>query len=200
MGAALAALFAAARPRQIQSLVLVEASAPAHNGDAGELLGAQLDYLAAPPRPRVFASMEQAAERLREGFPSLDRELARAMAGRLAEPLPEGVCWRWDPRLAVRASIGLGSFTAADPAALLRSLEKLGRLVTLVRGADSHLLRPEDALAQQKNLSTARQVVLPGGHNLHYDSPAALAEVIAETAAGLRLQHVRAATAEQDRG
>jgi pimeloyl-ACP methyl ester carboxylesterase len=43
-------------------------------------------------------------------------------------------------------------------------------------------MRPEDAQLQVAALPAARRVTLPGGHHLHYDAPAELAEIIAETA------------------
>ena len=184
MGAALAGLYAAARPQRVKSLVLVEppGAFTVRAEDPGERLAVQLDYLREPPRQQLFSSVEDAARRLQQGFSSLSSELAVAMAARITMPAGEGVQWSWDARLNARAGIGFGSFAGASPADLLRSLEKMQGPVTLVYGDSSNLIRPEDVQAQTSSLPAARKVTLRGGHNLHYDAPDLLAEVIAETA------------------
>src|SRR5262249_46750462 len=108
MGAAIAALFASARPHCVRSLVLVEApvEAVAKPNDPSELLSVQLDYLASPPQNPVFSSVEEAANRLRHGAPSLLPQLACALAERSTERAGSGVRWRSDARLAARAGIG----------------------------------------------------------------------------------------------
>jgi pimeloyl-ACP methyl ester carboxylesterase len=184
MGAALAGLYATARPERISSLVLIEpppATIAARTGDPGELLAVQLDYLATPPRQQRFASVEEAARRLRQGFPSLKQELSEAMAARITVPSGDGVEWSWDARLNARAGIGFGSFAGASSADMLASLKKLQAPVALIFGDSSNLVRPEDALALTSSLPSVRKVTLPGGHNLHYDAPDLLAEVIADT-------------------
>jgi pimeloyl-ACP methyl ester carboxylesterase len=184
MGAALAALFAAARPREVQSLVLIEApvEAVARTGDPGDLLSVQLDYLASPPRHPVFPSVEQAAGRLRQGSPSLSMEFALMMARRMTEAVERGYRWRSDARLGARAGIGFGSFAGADPTALLRSLRKMSGPIAMVYGESSNLLRPEHAEMQRDSLPQARRVTLKGGHNLHYDAPAPLSDVVIDNA------------------
>ena len=183
MGAALAALFAAARPHEVQSLVLVEApvDAVARAGDAGDLLSVQLDYLATPPRHPVFPSVEEAANRLRQGSPSLSADFALTMARRMTEAVERGYRWRSDARLGARAGIGFGSFAGADPNALLRSLRKLSAPIAMVYGESSNLLRPEHAETQRESLPQANRVTLKGGHNLHYDAPGPLSNAIIDT-------------------
>ncbi|MGB6831534.1 MAG: alpha/beta fold hydrolase [Terracidiphilus sp.] len=185
MGAALAALYASARPQRVSSLVLVEppGTIAVRTEDPGDRIAVQLDYLAASPRQQLFSSVEEAARRLQQGFSSLSQELAEAMAARITEPATgEGVQWSWDARLSARAGIGFGGFAGASPADLLRSLEKMRGPVTLVYGDSSNLIRPEEVEAQTSSLPSARKVTLPGGHNLHYETPDLLAEIIADTA------------------
>ena len=51
--------------------------------------------------------------------------------------------------------------------------------VTLLFGKESQFIRAEDKSELQAAIPLARNVELPGGHNLHLDSPRALAEAIA---------------------
>jgi len=179
MGAAMAAALAGARGGQVRSLVLVES--PAFSGgrgaEPGNRIAVQLDYLAAPPAHPTFADVQSAAGRLREATPSLSGPLALELAARLTEACEGGVRWRWDPRLRTRAGLSDPGMSREDYADLCGSI---GCGVTLVYGRDSDLVNvPGDGL-----FPNACRTVLPGTHNLHIDSPAALAEAIAAAIPG----------------
>jgi pimeloyl-ACP methyl ester carboxylesterase len=112
----------------------------------------------------------------------MTKELARAMAERITEPSGGGVRWTWDALIRARTGVGFGDLGAGGGAALLQRLGHFKSSVTLVYGDSSNLMRPEHAELQRKALPDARRVVLSGGHNLHYDDPDRLAEIIAGAA------------------
>jgi pimeloyl-ACP methyl ester carboxylesterase len=191
MGALVAAAYAAARPQRVAGLVLVESFIPGEEatGDPGQSLATYLDYLARPPVQPVLASLQAAAARLRAGAPALSESLALALARRHTHPAtpdaPERVCWRWDPLLRTRAGLSAPS-GRAQYLGLLRSLKAP---VTLVYGAQSDFTRLEQVDPELSSLSGASRIVLPGGHNLQFDTPDALAAVILETARSSLLPH-----------
>jgi pimeloyl-ACP methyl ester carboxylesterase/acyl carrier protein len=189
MGTAIAAMFASSRPEQVASLVLVEppSSGLPSNGAMSQLLAGQLDHLAKPQHHSVLPDVAAAAARLRTATPSFPLDLAEQAAIRLTEPCDGGVRWRWDAMLNTRAGLLFDS-------AILTS-EAFGEIVrniaaptTLVYGDRSRPgvygdgSRPgSEAAANDTGLQIpgARRVVLAGGHNLHIEAAADLADVIA---------------------
>src|SRR5262249_34483 len=127
----------------------------------------------------VLPDLAVAAERLRRSTPSLTEAQALRMAGRLAEPCDGGVRWSWDPLLRTRSGLGFDgvAFTPAIYTALLAPITPPTPLV-YSDGSRFDSAAPRDP--EQLVLPGARRVVLPGGHNLHFDAPDALAAIIAE--------------------
>ncbi|PYV12904.1 MAG: polyketide synthase module, partial [Acidobacteria bacterium] len=177
-GAGVAALYAAARAcrpgAELEALVLVEPVTTPEFGAAPDDLARQLDYLSLPAEQPVLSGLDAAADRLRSRTPALSPEWARRMAARLTESCDGGLRWRWDGRLVRSQIVSFGVSAARFPALIER---EIGVGVTLVYGAGGGLLeRPE----QERLSRAARTVVLPGGHNLHVESPAELAAAIAD--------------------
>ncbi|MBI2191127.1 MAG: alpha/beta fold hydrolase [Planctomycetes bacterium] len=179
LGAVAAALLALARPRRVGGLVLLEAPAPAAKpeGDWSSRLAAQLDYLASVPEAPRFSSVAEAASRLREAGPAWSEDMALRLAVRATQPCTDGgFTWRWDPRLRTRAGL---TFTGPGGLPFLEWLSQIPCPVTLVYGAEGDLAeatkRPEPG--------SVRRLLLPGGHQVHVESPQAVAEVIAGIAA-----------------
>jgi acyl transferase domain-containing protein/pimeloyl-ACP methyl ester carboxylesterase len=169
MGAAVAAMYASARPERVAGLVLAELPAPSNGRPAG--LAAQLDYLSTEHEHPVLPSVEAAAERLLRSCPAIPRDLALRAARRLTETHNGGLQWRWDPLLRTRAGIGfdLGAVSAES------YRDVLGRITaptTLVYG-DGNGGAPECPIRG------AKRVVVRAGHNVHFEAPEALAELIA---------------------
>jgi pimeloyl-ACP methyl ester carboxylesterase/aryl carrier-like protein len=185
MGAALAALLAGARPKAIDSLVLIECPFPADpiDGEAPQQVATQLDYLASPPPHPVLADVMEAARRLRQSTASLPEEMAVRLARRITQPCEGGVRWRWDARLQTRAGIAFQGIESLNLSGYLETLRGIQASVTLVHAAGSNLLKPEKVGLLQSALNHSRRVVLPGGHNLHLEASHAVAELIAESAA-----------------
>jgi acyl transferase domain-containing protein/pimeloyl-ACP methyl ester carboxylesterase len=185
MGAALATLFALARPDLVQALVLVESVMPAVISEQDTLrrLTVQLDYLAHPPVHDVFPDLESAAARLRQASPAMPAHLALETVQRITEPYNSGVRWRWDSRLRTRAglSFGDGSFSPAEYRQLLMNLKMP---VTNIYGDKSDMSPTNDPTTSGKLVG--QRLILPGGHNLHYEAPEQLAEAIAQAAAAIQ--------------
>jgi len=182
LGSVLAALFTAARPRAVGSLVLVEPVLPGRR-DAGpaagwERLASHLDHLAATPRHPLLPDLDAAASRMCRATPGLPEPLARKLAERHTVPVEGGVEWRWDPLLRTRAGLAL-DHPGFDRPRYLELLRQLPVPLTLVFGDASHLRRGEDR-PEELAISGARTLVLSGGHNLHFEAPLAVAGILAE--------------------
>ena len=172
-GSVIAALFASARPAAVRSLVLVEtpvtSGRQASDSDESGRLKAMLDYLAAPPRHVILPSLEAAGQRMMRALPGLSQPLALKLAQRNTVASGNGLEWRWDPLLGTRAGLSFGD----ESGRYVELLRNLRPPVTLVFGSDSTL---------KTSVSATKEVVVPGGHNLHLEQPARLADVIAEAA------------------
>lgn len=183
LGSVIAALFTSARPDSVASLVLVEPLLPTEgraDGVAdGEKLATQLDYLAGQPRHPVLADLETAASRVASAVPGLSPTLALKLAVRDTVSGDAGLQWRWDPLLRTRAGIGFSheQFSRARYIELLRQLRPP---LTMVFGNQSNMRRDDGLLLDEATLPGARVVVLVGGHNIHLDQPAMVAETIAQ--------------------
>ncbi len=176
LGSVIAALFASIRPQKVKKLILVETGLPTevNEDESAEQLATHLDYLACVPEHPIFPDVTTAADRLRQATPALSQLLAMKLAQRITEPCEGGVRWRWAPLLRTRAGIG---FNGIDRSRYLGLLRKIQTPITLVYGDKSN--NPsEDLSEQQVAMPKAERIVLSGGHNLHIESPSALAKII----------------------
>jgi pimeloyl-ACP methyl ester carboxylesterase len=182
MGAAVAALYASVRPQKVSALVLVESVLPVETAETettGQLTN-YLDQLANSPQHNRLSDVHAAAERLRQGTPSLSQERALQMARRITQAGDKegSVCWRWDPHLITRSGVTFNglAFKASCYTELLHQIQVP---ITLVYGQDGSYktLNP-----MQKIMPNATAAVLPGGHNLHVDTPEALANIVLRNA------------------
>ena len=184
LGAVLATLLAISRPDRFGALVLVEKPLPSGAADeAADLLAAQLDHLATPPRHPLFPNLAAAVDRLRQATPALSEARAQALAERVTKSDAEGLRWRWDARLRTRVGITQPGLELPRYLALLRRLELP---LYLVYGSASGVLKEGQLAALLEALPHARRFELTGGHNLHLEAPAELARLIAEAAGGAR--------------
>jgi pimeloyl-ACP methyl ester carboxylesterase len=179
MGAAVAATYASLRPGRVGALALIEGLMPGEPSDDefARMLESRLQYLTSTPEHAVMADTTAAAARLRQAMPSLSPERAFRMARRVIRPCGGGVCWTWDPALLTRADLSYDTLSVT-PARYRALLARITVPVTLIYAdaGDPHLARLRAALPQ------AAIEVLPGGHNLQLDAPAALADIIARGA------------------
>lgn len=178
MGAAVAALYASVRPQKVNALVLVESVLPAETAESETTsqLATYLDQLANSPQHNHLPDIHAAAGRLRQVTPSLSEERALQMARRITQSCDTdgGICWRWDPHLLTRSGVTFNglAFKASCYTELLRRIQVP---VTLVYGEEGSY----KMLSQmQAIMPDATAAVLPGGHNLHVDTPEALANIV----------------------
>jgi len=189
LGAYVAALLTAARPERVQTLVMIDPP-PDVSDDHAEIAGrlaAHLDNLAAAPPHSVFESVAAAAEKLRAASPGLSHELAHALASRGTVETPEGVRWRWDPKLRTRSGLSLGG-PLLSPA--FRDQLKGGHVpIVLIRPSHGSPERSRGALPWED--LAERSHIVQGGHRLAEDAPEELARIIADSAAELAAAQMR---------
>lgn len=173
MGAGIASLVAAATPRRIERLRLIEGLGPLGD-DSTQTLTRFRESLAAPPgarRPlRVFRDIEQAvsARVIVSGLPA---ELARPIVARGLMEGDGGWRWRSDPRLTHSSAVRLAD---AQIHALLGGIESPTALM-LASPATAYLpSSPMQARADCVAKITVSYVA--GGHHLHLEQPAIVAE------------------------
>jgi len=161
----------------VKNLVLVEPVIPAETSenDTVDQLTTHLNYLASPPDHPIFPDVETAAKRLIQATPALSKELALKLAKRITQPCKGGVCWLWDAFLRTRAGIEFNGISRQKYLGILKTLKIL---ITLIYGDNSEFNRTEDLEDQQKAMPNAKRHKVSGGHNLHFDAPVALAEII----------------------
>ncbi|MBI4614804.1 MAG: alpha/beta fold hydrolase, partial [Planctomycetes bacterium] len=180
MGAAVAALQAAARPDRVRALVLVEPvlGPPGAAEDPIATLAAHLDHLERPAEHALLHDLAAAAARLRVASPALSQERALALARRITLEKDGGLVWRHDPRLTSRAGLVWegGTGPGASGALALAALGRIRARVAVVCGEESPAAR-DPRLRDPGH--AAPVVLLPGGHDVHVASPAALADLIA---------------------
>ncbi|ADO74413.1 alpha/beta fold hydrolase [Stigmatella aurantiaca] len=174
LGGVVGAAYAAARPQRIQSLTLIESLGPLGGPPeaALERLRGFLDDARRPPHRKRYASVEEAAARLRENNPSLTEAASLHLARYGTEPLEGGVVFRFDPLH--RRRFGLGF----DEAQWLAILGALSCPVQVLHG--SHGLSFEDAQTRARlaALRSPLPLTLSGGHHVHMEQPEAVARAL----------------------
>jgi pimeloyl-ACP methyl ester carboxylesterase len=181
-GAAIAALFASARPEAVAALILVEPLLPGDReasvqGDNARL-AMELNHLARHARHANIPDIETAAARMLRAVPGLSPALARTLAARDSMPTADGIAWRWDSTLAGRAALGFG-YDHSTNARYLEMMRLLRCPITIIVGSESSLHQGAGAFLDEAARSGASIVRLAGGHNVHLEKPAALADIVA---------------------
>lgn len=106
LGGTIASFYAGLRPERVEGCVLVDGIGIEDGADQTvERMRAFLDAASAPPEPRRFADISEAARRLRSVHPYLTEERAMALAERGTRAWKDGVHWAWDPRLRARNAV-----------------------------------------------------------------------------------------------
>ena len=177
MGGNVAALYAGTFPARVERLVIVEsldyeelppAEMPAH---MEAWINSRRHRLRKPPRQ--FASVEEAASRLREVHPNLSPEFALLLAEKGTRPLPSGEkAWKFDP---------LHQTTSPHPYTLKQAQAFWRRIscpVLLISASDSHMglnyNQPAYDVFRRKT-----QVSIPGStHMVHREKPEELAGIV----------------------
>jgi pimeloyl-ACP methyl ester carboxylesterase/malonyl CoA-acyl carrier protein transacylase len=180
MGSVISALYAGIRGDRLQRVCLVETIVPNEIDDAetANHLVTHLDYLAAPPQHPTFPDVAIAARRLRQVTPQLSQALSETLAERSTVPVADGVQWGWDAFLRTRAGIEFNGISRRRYLALLRDIQVP---VTLIYGDRSEFNRPDDLAVIEGVLPGAIRHTVAGGHNLQFENPEAIAEILIES-------------------
>ncbi|MEB3226013.1 MAG: alpha/beta fold hydrolase, partial [Synechococcus sp.] len=179
MGSVIGAMYTGIRRENVSHLMLVETIVPNDIDDAetSNHLTTHLDYLAKPPQHPIFPSIEVAARRLRQATPQLSQGLSESLTTRSTIPVANGVQWRWDPFLRTRAGIEFNGISRRRYLALLKNIQAP---ITLIYGDQSEFNRPADLEVIEGTLPQAQRLTISGGHNLHFENPQAIAQIICQ--------------------
>jgi pimeloyl-ACP methyl ester carboxylesterase len=177
LGAGIVALTAAARPRQVERLYLIEGLGPL--GDDGtQTLQRFRNALQENPAPsrglRVFHDIEQAVT-LRVMASGLRADLARPIVTRGLAETDGGWRWRSDPQLNRASATRLSETQIHD---LLAGIEAPTRLL-LAEPATPYLPSAQ-MLARAARVPRIRVDHLAGGHHLQMEHPQGVADWVGE--------------------
>jgi pimeloyl-ACP methyl ester carboxylesterase len=180
MGGSIASYYAGTYPDRVHGLALLEGTGPPDfHASFPERVAEWIEGWTAVrgKGPRTYASVEEAADRLRAYDPLLDREQAMRLAEqgtRLADW--GGVQFKHDPLHMTRAPYPFRLDVAEQFWA------RVSCPVLLVEGADSVFRQaPEESARRAAVFANARSALLEGaGHMMHRHKPAELARLLVE--------------------
>ncbi len=177
MGGTIACLYAGTYPERVSKLALVEGLGPEGMpfADAPRRAARWLEEVPAVGESAGYASLEEAADRLRRSHPRLTEERAGHLTSH-AMRRTETDAWQWkfDP---------LHRTTSPQPFYVEQFIEFLRRVACpslVVQGAESNHRERGDIEARYGLLPGASLVTLPeAGHMVQQDNPVALARTLA---------------------
>lgn len=179
MGAQVVALMAALRPEFMANLVLVEPPLERESvwHSPFERIRMLRELSSKSYRHAPLSSVGDAAELIARAAPGLPLDIAHELAERHTRECDATFCWRWDAKLNAHYQCD-GVFSAEFGfAELLSRLEVRVGVVQGQRGGAHEESSHEQFAGVSAHTPTARYI-LPGGHNLHLESPIDLAAVI----------------------
>lgn len=179
LGGAVAGLYTGACPERIFRLALLEGTGlPQPGGGPARATRWLRERERVRSKPqRSYASIEEAAARLRETDPALRRELSLQLAEKGTAVGPDGLRrFKHDPRLTA------GRPEAFDPELARLFWAKVTCPVLIVEGERSEIrLSEEEGRRRWSSFPSWRHVVLKdAGHMMQRDQPAAVAAVLLE--------------------
>jgi pimeloyl-ACP methyl ester carboxylesterase len=173
MGGTIASLYAGLRPERVARLVLVDGlGIPDGLDGTVHRMREHLDGYKNVPSHKVFASLEEVANRLIRANPRLSRAHAQLLAERASVRTEGGWSWSWDPRHRVRLAVPyrqdqhlrvLSEVTAPTLIVLPERVAFPAEDVERLAAAIPH--------AQRRQLADC-------GHMLHVEQPEALAAAV----------------------
>lgn len=180
MGGTLASMYAGVRPERVRGLVTVDGLGLVDSSASGpDRMIEFLDGVARLPRNRRFASVAEAAARLRLTHPALDEAWSLELAARGTRPDGDGWTWSWDPRHRLRGPV---PYRHDHHAHFLRRV----RCPVLVVRPEHSPFADADVERLTGALPPHEVVRVPGaGHMVHLDAPAMLADALASFRARL---------------
>ena len=174
MGGNVALGWAAARPKKVLSLTVIE-SLGTSGGEperAVPRLQNFVDDLFKPVRRRVYASVEEAAARVAEANSSYSPKAALLMAKWGTTPVDGGVVFTADPLLKRTSGV------VFDEVQVLQLLGAVEARLHLVRGSNGMTLDDATMGARLLALKNPPVTVVEGGHHVHLDRPVEVAAVV----------------------
>lgn len=177
LGGAIAALVAVATPERIERLGLIESAGPL-SGDAAGAAQRLCDAISARRRVdtgplRTFPDIATAV-RTRMHSNGLSEASARLLVERGIAPVEGGFAWRSDRRLTLPTPLRAEETTVE---AWLRAIDCPVSVVAAERAPPYF---PEHQRESRLScVRDVRNVVLPGGHHLHMETPAPVGAVMA---------------------
>ena len=182
LGGTIASTWAGARPERAAGLVVVDGLGLADGlHESASRLRGWLDEVAAGPRAhRAFATVDDAADRLRAAHPYLTPSRARALASRGTRAAEGGWVWSFDPRHRFRYPTPYRQDTHRRILA-----EYPGP--TLVVTPEKSTFNADESARTAAAIPHATHVrIAAAGHMVPLEAPGALAGVIGDWVAGLR--------------
>ncbi len=181
MGGQVAALYAGLRPERVRKLVILDALflPPSDASKAPGRMREWLDEVHLPVEDKIYASLDDLAQRTTKYHTGLDEQGAKAVAAAWSEPLPDGrVRLLADPRHRQR-----GPILYRDEEALAVFAEITAP--TLILDADrSNLPHMCPAEVRQRRIHAIAKhthaCLSDCGHMMHFDAPERTAAAIAE--------------------
>ncbi|MGZ3457561.1 MAG: alpha/beta fold hydrolase [Archangium sp.] len=177
LGGIVATAYAAARPSRVLGISLIESLGPSGGppGNALVRLRGFLEDLERAPHRKRYPSVEAAAARMRENNPALPEPVALHLARHGTEPTQDGVLFTFDP--AHRRRFGIG-YDETQWLALSSAVTCPVRLIVGSEGLRFDEARTRARLAALRHAQ--EPLVLPGGHHVHLEQPAAVARALVE--------------------
>lgn len=177
LGAAVALVFAAARPQRVAHAALLDgAPLMTHATEIPRRLKKYLDDLNLPRARKVVQGIPDAAERMRRAQPNLPAEVALHLTqGGVSADAAQGgaLAWKWDPLVRAHSPLPFSEQV------LQSLLPEVAAPVLLLR-AESGILPQEPELRQRLGkLPRLRIEEVRGvGHHLHLQKPEEVAQLI----------------------
>jgi len=175
MGGTVAAMYSAIRPENVHRLVVAEGLGAIEWGSKSliERLRTHLDGMRYRPGPMRLKDAEEGAQRLLKRHGGLQPEHAALLVEHGITEDAHGIRWAFDPLHMVP---GIYPFREEWFQQFLEAIS----VPTLVIWGDKSWYPEEIRTMRAQHIAGARVEVLPGGHMLPYDAPAALGALIAE--------------------
>ncbi|UGQ11304.1 alpha/beta hydrolase [Yinghuangia sp. ASG 101] len=172
LGGALASLIAGIHPHKIDRLVLIDAIGPLSTSGEESRASVQryLDAYLGDDRQPIYRTRAQAVK-ARVQLADILLDTAERLVERDLREVPGGFTWRGDVRLKFPT---VRSFAEDQVLAFLRNISAPTLLVTAERSALLEAFYPQ----RITSVPRLRHVTLPGGHHLHMENVAAVADVI----------------------
>jgi pimeloyl-ACP methyl ester carboxylesterase len=174
LGGIVGTAYAAARPERVKSVTLIESLGPAGGAPEAALdrLRGFLDDSRRPPHRKHYATVEEAAARLRENNSSLTEAASLHLAKHGTESSEGGYIFRFDPLHRRRFGHGY------DEAQWLAILSAVTCPVQVLHGSQGISFDDAQARARLAALRSPKPLTLSGGHHVHMEQPEAVARAL----------------------